>query len=210
MILYYYYNTIIIFCKTYFIYPCNSYTVCELLHGLRLVVFGYHGYCSASITMNISSPTYGEIYFILFRFVNRNPKLAKHTLDRIYSYVRVCADCFYNTIVFFLYPVTEREKALRQEREQKELTIIWLRVSSTCCVNKGFLVKKILSSTFKSVDDEYIQCDVVYINVLVDSSYPRTASLLISARFVVNTIFVHYFRYCTIVVTTRCRSQYYN
>lgn len=113
-------------------------------------------------------------------------------------------------LFFFLYPVTEREKALRQEREQKELTIIWLRVSSTCCVNKGFLVKKILSSTFKSVDDEYIQCDVVYINVLVDSSYPRTASLLISARFVVNTIFVHYFRYCTIVVTTRCRSQYYN
>jgi len=45
-----YYNTIKMY-NIHFIYPCNSYTVCELAWALP-VVFGYHGYCSACITMN--------------------------------------------------------------------------------------------------------------------------------------------------------------
>lgn len=89
------------------------------------------------------SPAYGEIYFILSRFVNWNPKLAKRIFYRILYYVHACADCFYNTIVFFL----SCNQAWESTREKKKLTIIWLRVELyfihlLCCLNKDFFCKK--------------------------------------------------------------------
>jgi len=77
----------------YILYTLVIVTRCVNLHGL----------CRSSLVTTvivlrtsrwigiISSPTYGEIYFILLsRFVNRNPKLAKHTLDRIYICAPLC------------------------------------------------------------------------------------------------------------------------
>jgi len=76
----------------YILYTLVIVTRCVNLHGLcRSCSVTTVIVLRASRWIGISSPTYGEIYFILLsRFVNRNPKLAKHTLDRIYS-TAICA-----------------------------------------------------------------------------------------------------------------------
>jgi len=142
-----------------------------------------------------SSPAYREIYFILSRFVNRNPKLAKRIFYCILYYVHVCVDCFYNTIVFFLSCNQAWESTRKKKRTRN---IIWLHVELyfiylLCCVNKDFFVKKKGILTFKSVYDDgfiYIYIIIIQCNVVneVDSSYLKSESLSISVRlFVVLT-----------------------
>jgi len=139
------------------------------------------------------SPAYGEIYLILSCFVNWNPKLAKRIFYRILYYVHVCADCFYNTIVFFLSCNQAWESTRERKKTHYHLVACWiifhlptfLLEQGFFCEKKEYWLLKVSMTTVIYILYIITQCNVVN---EVDSSYLKSESLLISARlFVVLT-----------------------
>lgn len=89
------------------------------------------------------SPAYGEIYLILSCFVNWNPKLAKRIFYRILYYVHVCADCFYNTIVFFLSCNQAWESTRERKKTHYHLVACWIIFHlPTFLLEQGFFCEK--------------------------------------------------------------------